>query len=181
MQELVKKVINFVKNHPLLTGSLVVLVLFLMCGCQAEERDWGLPNIADVSGIYMITSGFQTIKDSDGEDSRTDFVTSDNILLQVTQSSNAVKLFSCLGILDEDLTVKCEFKEQLDFWGVPGCQHITGQISFVENTAELTMHIDVEFPDIDYTAETEIEAKLVLDSETCSNLIRDDTDSNTDI
>jgi hypothetical protein len=146
MKKLFTKAKDFVYAHPYTcVGAVIVLLLLLgMCGCSDDDGGTSLPSAADVGGIYLVEEGFQTMKEEGKEEERTDFTAEDGIELPVEQSGSAVKLFICMGVLNEDLTVQCDQKVEVGFGG---CQTNTGTITFNDDgTLTTTMHFDWEDP-----------------------------------
>ena len=179
MKAKLRAFVDLCKRNPIVTGVLAILLLAFLagtCGCAGENNNGGtnLPNVADVSGVYVISEGFQTIKDNQGRDTRDEFTISDDIKLFGTQSGNAYQMFTCLGVLNKDLIVKCDFKEHKSMGGIEGCQEVVGEIKFTDDGAEMTLHIDTEYPAVDYKGESDVEIKLQFVKPIC------DCDNNRD-
>lgn len=174
-----KTFIDCCKRNPIVTGVCAILFLAFcmgMCGCTDDGNSGGtnLPNIADVSGVYVISEGYQTIKDNQGRDEKTEFALSDNIKLFSMQSGNAYQMFTCLGVLNKDLVVKCDYKEHKSMGGIEGCQEVTGEIKFTDDGAEMKIRMEMEYPAVDYVGESDVEIKLLFVKPVC------DCDNNDD-
>jgi hypothetical protein len=173
MKDKLKKAVAWLKERPVKATLGVLLFIALLgaiCSCEDKKSGDGPASIADVSGMYVVESGFQTITDSQGRDETVEFSLSDGITLQVVQSGNSITLFACNGVLNKDLKVPCVYKEELNFFGSKGCEEITGEIVFNDDEAELKVFINTRYDDMGYEGTNEVEVKLLFDKATCEGM-----------
>jgi len=169
MKEKLQRAFKWCKKYPagaiIVLAGLIVLGGFL-CSCS-ESGSSELPKPKDVAGIYVIESGFQHMVDNSGADTTTEFTTEDNIQLQAMQSGSAVDLYVCLGTVDKDGKMLCDYREELDFYGAKGCQFVKGSVEFKDDKAVLKVVIEASYPDYDFEGTNTVEIVLARVGEAC--------------
>jgi hypothetical protein len=157
-------------NHIELIASGFIILLLLaitggMCGCTSSETIIPKQDAhADISGIYVVNSGYQTILDNQGTDKTTNFKLADGLQVSVSQADNAVKVLNCLGVLQQDLTVDSHYPFAQFYMGTEGCETVTCFFEYKGGgAAYLYIHTDVIYSMFGFMGTSDIELELLLD------------------
>ncbi|RLF68235.1 MAG: hypothetical protein DRN26_00225 [Thermoplasmata archaeon] len=170
LKSMTEKAVAAVKKHPLLSFGLLVAALVLLgltCqGCATSNDEQELPSTVDVSGVYVIKSGYQEFITPSGTE-REEFTLSDGIALSVSQSGDAVQMFTCFGVMDKDLKVRCVDKVETEDWGQKCCRIDDGELQFTENGARLRLHMEGFCEGVSGSWSSEVELELLYDTHLC--------------
>jgi len=138
--------------------AVVLTFVFGLCGCSTSG-----PATCDgtsVAGVYKVTKGTQTIKDSQGTNEVND-ITEAYIL--VAQGGCAVNHFECMGVMEDGL-VQCDsINYGLDMFVGPYVQRTQGLLDFTGEGMEASFSFTMDFPWVDYTGESDVNFKAVED------------------
>ena len=144
-------------------GSVVSAFLCLMLFTTGCTTDSTTTSSVDISGIYAVTDGFQTIRDNQGTDKTTEFNLNDGLQVSVSQAGSAVKILNCLGSLQSNLTIESTYPFAQFYMGIEGCETVTCFAEFNGNTAYLYIHTDVMYSMLGFMGTSDVELELLLD------------------
>ena len=171
---MLSKVKYFVKEHPISSigiGVVVILLLFGLCSCSpgvihasnGEEDSYQINNAVymPVAGVYEITRGTEQVIDASGTDKKdlTGFV------FPVSQNTFIIEALSCLSYIKEGGFVGCGGSKSYTFDGQFGAiqSATSGAMIFHEDeTMEMKIEISGAYVEYDYsfTIHYDLEAKL---------------------
>jgi len=145
-------------------GMVFLFWLGGMCSCANSEEEYLKQDAyANVAGIYVVSDGYQTIKDNQGTDQTSTFNLKDGLQLSVNQADNAISMLNCLGMLRKDLTVDSSYPFAQFYMGIEGCETVTCHAEFRGDTAYIFIHTDVMYSMLGFMGTSDIELELILD------------------